>query len=111
MGRFSARRFFSNLRTWAGEICIVAVATFTAASGILSPLSEAAGDLLFSQFSRPVSGDIVLVQIDARSLNQLDSWPWPRSRHAKVIDWLREAGADTIALRSEEHTSELPVTQ
>src|SRR3546814_6594858 len=42
--------------------------------------------------SRPATGKLVLVEIDARSLAALDHWPWPRSYHD---------------LRSEEHTSEL----
>src|SRR3546814_5287117 len=47
--------------------------------------------------SRPATGKLVLVEIDARSLAALDHWPWPRSYHALAIE----------ALRSEEHTSEL----
>lgn len=33
-----------------------------------------------------VSGDIVLVEIDEKSLRQIDSWPWPRAKQAEMID-------------------------
>ncbi len=43
------------------------------------------------------SGEIHLVEIDARSLAAIDRWPWPRGIHAQVIDRLRAAGARSIA--------------
>ncbi len=35
---------------------------------------------------RPVSGDIVLVGIDEKSLRDVGRWPWPRSRYAELIE-------------------------
>ncbi|MBC2777839.1 putative bifunctional diguanylate cyclase/phosphodiesterase [Parasphingopyxis marina] len=43
------------------------------------------------------SGDIVLVEIDARSLAEIDRWPWPRSNHATLVRRLEAAGADMVA--------------
>ncbi|MBA3666238.1 MAG: EAL domain-containing protein [Sphingomonas sp.] len=34
---------------------------------------------------RPVSGDIVLVAIDEKSVQKVGRWPWPRSRYAELI--------------------------
>ncbi|TPG40608.1 EAL domain-containing protein [Sphingomonas koreensis] len=42
-------------------------------------------------------GGYVLVEIDARSLEKLDHWPWPRSLYPKAITMLQRAGASTIA--------------
>jgi diguanylate cyclase len=42
------------------------------------------------------SGDIVIVGIDGRSLNEVKRWPWPRSYHARMIDTLNAAGAKRI---------------
>ena len=42
--------------------------------------------------------DVVVVAIDARSLQEMPVWPWPRSWHATLIDKLREAGARQIAI-------------
>ncbi|WP_426693246.1 EAL domain-containing protein [Sphingomonas sediminicola] len=40
------------------------------------------------------TGDIVLVAIDDRSLREVGRWPWPRSRHAEIINKLSQAGAN-----------------
>jgi EAL domain-containing protein (putative c-di-GMP-specific phosphodiesterase class I)/CHASE2 domain-containing sensor protein len=42
------------------------------------------------------SGDIVLVTIDDRALREVGRWPWPRRRHAELVDRLTEAGAKRI---------------
>ncbi len=63
------------------------------------------GDGLESQLSvwrdglhpRAASGRLALVEIDARSLRELDRWPWPRSLQARAIDALSAAGTATIA--------------
>lgn len=47
--------------------------------------------------SHAASGEIHLVEIDARSLARIARWPWPRSVHAAVIDRLSAAGARSIA--------------
>jgi class 3 adenylate cyclase/CHASE2 domain-containing sensor protein len=45
-----------------------------------------------------MSVDIVMVDIDDRSLERVGRWPWPRSRLADCITELQLAGARTIAL-------------
>lgn len=42
--------------------------------------------------SRPASGDIVVIAIDDKSLQQL-SWPWPRRTYGALSDELRALGA------------------
>ncbi len=53
-------------------------------------LGEPLEDILRSARNKaheqPVSGDIVLVEVDEKSLQQIDNWPWPRATQAKVID-------------------------
>ncbi len=44
-----------------------------------------------------ISGEIAIVEIDAKSLKELDSWPWPRKYHAALVDQLRLAGVRTTA--------------
>jgi EAL domain-containing protein (putative c-di-GMP-specific phosphodiesterase class I)/CHASE2 domain-containing sensor protein len=46
---------------------------------------------------RPASGEVHIVEIDARSIAAFKSWPWPRSIHAAAIDRLRESKAALIA--------------
>lgn len=47
-------------------------------------------------FPKQASGETVIVQIDARSLAEVQAWPWPRSLHGRAVDRLREAGARQI---------------
>jgi diguanylate cyclase len=46
---------------------------------------------------RPASGQVHIVEIDARSIAAFNRWPWPRSIHATAIDRLRESKAALIA--------------
>ncbi len=66
--------------------------------GFLKTLDLALTDLNFSILQREASQQIVVVEIDVRSLKTLDSWPWPRRYHAAVIERLIAAGADAVAL-------------
>lgn len=43
------------------------------------------------------SGEVAIVEIDARSLHALDKWPWPRGLDARIVDRLHQAGARSIA--------------
>src|SRR3546814_12480628 len=47
--------------------------------------------------SHPASGEIHIVEIDARSLAEFGKWPLPRRIHAAAIDRLHRAGARSIA--------------
>jgi CHASE2 domain-containing sensor protein len=47
--------------------------------------------------SHAASGEVHVVEIDARSLAKIDRWPWPRSFHAAAIDRLHRAGVRSIA--------------
>ncbi|HYJ29564.1 MAG TPA: EAL domain-containing protein [Allosphingosinicella sp.] len=47
--------------------------------------------------ARPASGQVHIVEIDARSIRALRRWPWPRSLHAAAVDRLRAAGVRSIA--------------
>ena len=42
------------------------------------------------------SGDIAIVAIDDASLQALGRWPWPRARHAELIEALTRAGVQGI---------------
>lgn len=59
---------------------------------VTRPLDDRGGDLLLRQHaaSRPASSDIVIVDIDQKSLEAMNevagSWPWPRAVHAELVD-------------------------
>lgn len=74
-----------------------AVVSLLYLAGSLDPLERVLTDARFSLSGRAASGELVIVGIDPKSLRQLDTWPWPRTYHATVIDRLIEAGAAQVA--------------
>ncbi|AMO71776.1 EAL domain-containing protein [Sphingorhabdus sp. M41] len=60
-------------------------------------VEERLSNLRANVLEKPASGQVVIVEIDAISLQQLDRWPWPRAYYAKAVDKLNEAGATQIA--------------
>jgi EAL domain-containing protein (putative c-di-GMP-specific phosphodiesterase class I)/CHASE2 domain-containing sensor protein len=59
--------------------------------------------------AHPASGQVHIVEIDARSLQAIDRWPWPRRHHAALIDRLRAADARLIAFDVDFSASSNPV--
>ncbi len=57
--------------------------------------------LILDQFNglatAPADEEIILVEIDDRSLAQIGAWPWPRTVHAKAIERLGNAKPNAIA--------------
>ena len=79
---------------------LLGVLTFLlAASGALHRIDLVLYDALLVVNRPAPSGEIALVVIDERSLQQLGRWPWPRALHADLLDRLREAGARAVALQ------------
>ena len=60
------------------------------------PVEQSLQNLKDAVNSKPASGKIHLIEIDAKSLAVLDRWPWPRSNHAKLVDRLNDAGVAQI---------------
>ncbi|UZK70908.1 EAL domain-containing protein [Sphingomonas sp. S1-29] len=54
-------------------------------------------DVRFHLRDTNASGEIHIVEIDARSLRAINRWPWDREEHARVLDRLHAAGAGLIA--------------
>ena len=67
------------------------------AAGTLDFIEFELIDLRFHALNRAATGGLVLVEIDAPSLRELDSWPWPRSYYAEAAGNLVAAGAHRIA--------------
>ncbi|WP_318527248.1 CHASE2 domain-containing protein [Marinobacter confluentis] len=53
-------------------------------------------DTLITAYPADIAPDVVLVGIDERSLDDLGQWPWPRAVHARLVEKLAAAGAETI---------------
>ncbi len=48
--------------------------------------------------TRPPSGQVVIVDVDEKSLASVGQWPWRRDVIGRLIDSLRDGGAATVAL-------------
>jgi adenylate cyclase len=53
---------------------------------------------LKSSSRRPESGSVVIVDLDEASIAAHGQWPWPRYRVARLLERIRDAGADVAAL-------------
>jgi diguanylate cyclase len=67
------------------------------AGGLFSPVEDVLTDRRAELLSRQPTGQTAIVEIDAKSLAELRSWPWPRSYHAAVVRQLHKSGASIIA--------------
>ena len=88
---------FARYTRWV----ILAVAAMIGVSAALwgwaTPLDNRIDTIRHTIFSKPPSGELVIVEIDSRSLTEVQAWPWPRSIHGEFVDRMREAGALQIA--------------
>lgn len=84
---------------WA-VVALVASAIIAAAS--LGGWTRPADDLLYDAAMRvapaPADPDILIVAIDEASLAALGRWPWPRTRHAEVLEQLAAARPESVTL-------------
>jgi PAS domain S-box-containing protein len=94
----SLQRYRAQLRRWLGGFVVcLAIATLYY-SGSLTFIERQLTAVHFQTLRSDPSRSVVVVKIDATSLQEMPVWPWPRSWHAMVIDKLRAAGARQIAL-------------
>jgi PAS domain S-box-containing protein len=77
-----------------GVFCFVFVFALT---GLSEQINHKLAELRFQLFPHQATGKVVLVAIDAKSIQETAKWPWPRSLHAKLIKKLTDAGATDIA--------------
>ncbi len=54
-------------------------------------------ELAFALFSRPASGQVHIVEMDAVSMAAIRRWPWPREHYARVVQQLDAAGVRSIS--------------
>ena len=66
--------------------------------GFGEPLEDVLRTARNATHQHPVSGDIVLVKVDEKSLRQIDNWPWPRAKQAELLDAIHRMGAKHIVL-------------
>jgi PAS domain S-box-containing protein len=85
-------------RSWAIRAIFGIFLSALYLSGALQFIERHLTDLRFNLVRSEPSGDIVVVTIDARSLQATPVWPWPRRLHAEAIEAILAAGARRIAI-------------
>jgi PAS domain S-box-containing protein len=88
-------------------VCLIVSAMYL--SGLLDFAERRLIDLRFQLLQRDATGEIVVVKIDPASLAEQGVWPWPRSRHAELLDRLFAAGAQEVALDIDFSSQQNPV--
>jgi CHASE2 domain-containing sensor protein/signal transduction histidine kinase len=101
------------LRDWlALALLLTALAGVLGWQNGLGRLDQTLYDKFLSAIAQPRHDDIIIIAIDDFSLQQLGRWPWPRERHAQLLDRLtpakpRAIGLDVILLEPEKTGADL----
>jgi diguanylate cyclase (GGDEF)-like protein len=86
-----------GLRNFAA-IFLLGIAAFLASQiGMFARIDNTFREWRFGNHFTQASGEIVFVDIDARSLHEVGRWPWPRWIHGGLLDRLIEYGAYDVA--------------
>lgn len=65
---------------------------------VLQSVSAQVHDVLVRRLARPPQSDaILIVDVDDQSLSEVGQWPWPRARHARLLQQLWSQGARVVA--------------
>jgi EAL domain-containing protein (putative c-di-GMP-specific phosphodiesterase class I)/CHASE2 domain-containing sensor protein len=72
-------------------------ACLLAVGGLFGPIEDALTSRRAEFLTRQPTGQTVIVEIDARSVSELRSWPWPRQYHARLVRQLHKSGVAIIA--------------
>lgn len=88
-----SRRPFSLVST----LLVAMLAALLAAAGLFAPVEDALTSGRAKLLTRQPTGQVAIVEIDAKSLSELRSWPWPRDYHAQAVRTLHQSGASVIA--------------
>src|SRR5450631_2083960 len=84
------------LKNYRPHIFVVIALAVVLSSGWHGALRNALTDLRFAWQQRQASGEIVVVAIDAASIEKIGVWPWPRRLHADLLQRLQAAGVRDI---------------
>ena len=85
-----------GMKRWRPHILVLCILTIVLLTGTHKVLQNLLADKRFGWFPRQATGAIVLVAIDSPSIQKIGVWPWPRQKHAELIDKLESAGVSDI---------------
>lgn len=85
------------MKRYRPHVLVVIALAIVLSTGWHGALRNALTDLRFAWQPREASGKVVVVAIDAPSIDQIGVWPWPRRLHAELLRRLEAAGAGDVA--------------
>lgn len=85
-----------GLKTQSAFAIVVLTVVLFGYAGGLDPILRFLVEGRFSAESKAPSGEIVIVEIDAKSLSDVGVWPWPRGLHGELVDKVIEQGAAEV---------------
>jgi EAL domain-containing protein (putative c-di-GMP-specific phosphodiesterase class I)/CHASE2 domain-containing sensor protein len=91
------QRYRNRRLSLALAVLVALSAALLSGAGLFGPVEDALTAERAELLSRRPTGDVAVVEVDARSLAQLKTWPWPRRYHAQVVRELTKAGATLVA--------------
>jgi diguanylate cyclase (GGDEF)-like protein/PAS domain S-box-containing protein len=95
---FSIHQNGDHVKRYRPHVFVAVALAIVVLGGLHNGLRYDLADFRFAGQSRDPSGDIVVVAIDAPSIDKVGVWPWPRALHAELIRQLHKAGVQDIAL-------------
>jgi diguanylate cyclase (GGDEF)-like protein/PAS domain S-box-containing protein len=85
------------VKRYRPHILVVIALAVVLSTGWHGALRNALTDLRFKWQTREATGEVVVVGIDAPSIDQIGVWPWRRQLHAELLQRLEAAGAQDVA--------------
>jgi diguanylate cyclase (GGDEF)-like protein/PAS domain S-box-containing protein len=85
------------VKRYRPHILVAIALAVVLSTGWHGTLRNALTDLRFAWQSRAAGGNVVVVAIDAASIDQIGVWPWPRRLHAELLQRLEAAGTQDVA--------------
>ncbi|WP_086932961.1 CHASE2 domain-containing protein [Agarilytica rhodophyticola] len=101
-----APRYFSLLLAMVLALFVSLIAYFSSLKDVDFELYDYAHHLN----SYHVAEDVLIIEIDEQSIQELGAWPWSRSVHGRLLEQLTRVGIDHVAfdvIFSEQNTSDI----
>jgi CHASE2 domain-containing sensor protein/nitrogen-specific signal transduction histidine kinase len=88
-----------SLVAWGLTASLLVAALYLYPPYFLANLDRRAYDVLLRSVHRPqISGRVLIVTIDEKSLARFGRWPWPRSRLAQLVEKIGALGAASVGI-------------
>lgn len=93
----AALRRRHRLERWAAACGLLILTLVLFAAGLHEPVENRLTEMRARMLDRAPTGQVAIVEIDAKSIAARKNWPWPRHYHAELIKRLSAAGVSMIA--------------